>query len=278
MTIEALQPKELPPVPIRKLVGQYLSSQEFNARIGNPNTRYAYRADLKDFAQFLETQAISFQNDVSPQLVLDWIRDMEERLSRSTVARRTACVRGFFRWGITEGYFPNGLTDTLPVLRIKREPPKVLTPEETARLVFKSREKSLRDATIVQLLLKTGITPPEIGKLKTQDIIEEPDKKSVSLMIVKDEEKIKIGLDQETQEILRRYILQRKTLPGNALFFNLRDQKYKGNNGLTRAGIWLIIKALGKEIGEDWLSPTTVRHTGRALGYWKRRPPTFKST
>ncbi|QIG40489.1 tyrosine recombinase XerC [Microbacterium sp. 4R-513] len=135
----------------------------------------AYRADLADFAASSSDLELA---DVDLEHLREWLWQATKRGdARSTIARRTAAVRGFFAWASE-----SGLVDADPSLRLVapkrgRTLPNVATADavgglldELARTAAAGDPVALRDHALLEVLYGAGIRVSELCGLDLDDI------------------------------------------------------------------------------------------------------------
>jgi integrase/recombinase XerC len=69
-------------------------------------TARAYRGDLVDLAAFAEEAGVVETEAIDLELLRDWQWRASDRLAKSSLARRTAAVRGFTAWLARTGAAP----------------------------------------------------------------------------------------------------------------------------------------------------------------------------
>ncbi|MEO7121881.1 MAG: site-specific integrase, partial [Lacisediminihabitans sp.] len=68
------------------------------------NTIRSYRADLCSLHEFADTNGVTEAGELSLELLRDWVwSGSQAGLSKSTLARRSAAVRGLSAWLTREG-------------------------------------------------------------------------------------------------------------------------------------------------------------------------------
>jgi integrase/recombinase XerD len=90
--------------------------------------------------------------------------------STRTRNRKLGDLKSFFRWAIADGHRKTDPTANLDRLREPRNLPRPLTREEAERLLAAAKTVSQRAATIITLLLYTGIRREEAVTLEWADV------------------------------------------------------------------------------------------------------------
>lgn len=138
------------------------------------NTVEAYRRDLTHFSDFLERAGIEDLSLVDHRTLRSFLANQQTRgYSRSTVARRCACLRAFFNYLEDSGRLASNPAATLAFPLKGRKPPRFLTEVEAQRFADgagKSPELGQRDRAIIEVLYATGIRVGELCGLKLSDV------------------------------------------------------------------------------------------------------------
>ncbi len=149
------------------------------------NTVESYRRDLLAFRQFLLDRAASLgrkANEVDAAAVTaDHIRaylaDLMKTAKRSTVQRRFAAIKAFFRYRET-ATGADSPAHTIRSPRSERLLPQVLEPDEVDRLIEAGDGETetpavLRDRATIETLYSSGLRVSELVALNWQDIDDE---------------------------------------------------------------------------------------------------------
>lgn len=229
------------------------------------NTLAAYRNDLYQLADFLETLSpppISW-SQIDKDILVDFILDLKEReYSSATVARKVAAVKSFFHFLDSEGVMEEDPTATLDSPKVKKQIPKAMSRRAVELLLEAPAKddsaKGLRDKAMLELLYATGMRVSELVDLDTDDV--NLAGASVRCVGKGDKERI-LPLYNEAVQALETYLQEgrvqyAKDPEEKALFLNPRGTR------LTRQGLWLIIKSYVEEAGVDeGVTPHTLRHS-----------------
>ena len=126
-------------------------------------------------------------------------------------------------------------------------------------LVFPDRVriKAKRDLAVFRLLLDVGLRRGEIASLYLEDVDMETGK--ISVLGKGRAEKETLTLPEETKVALRAWIRVRWEAPG-PLFPNFDRARKGSGKPLTGAGIYSLIRYLGKQVGIK-THPHGIRHT-----------------
>jgi len=141
----------------------------------SPHTQRAYAGDIDDLVEFLErARGMDSFDGVTLADLRAWLGEQSRRGARSTVARRAAAARTFFRWATRTGRLR-----TDPSLRLKAPArqaslPHVLRADTAGAVLDAARDPegaddvmSVRDRAMLELLYATGI---RVGELVAVDI------------------------------------------------------------------------------------------------------------
>jgi integrase/recombinase XerD len=223
-----------------------------------PRTVDAYRRDLAQLTAFLGASPASATTDDLERYLAEL---RASGLSPSTLARRTAAMRSFYRHQQLLGDRDDNPAAELDLPRRRPKLPRTLSPGEAERLIEAAagtQPRDLRDRALVELLYGAGLRVSEAVSL---------DKGSVSLddrlvrCIGKGNKERIVPVGRQAVEALRRYLsrgrphLDRRHRP--ELFLNAQG------GPLTRAGAFLILKRRAEKAGLDpaRVHPHLLRHS-----------------
>jgi integrase/recombinase XerD len=223
-----------------------------------PRTVDAYRRDLAAFREW-------FGRPVSRAVTEDIERYLAELraagLSGSTIARRVAALRSFFRHQTLLGARTDNPAAELDLPRRHRRLPRTLSPREAERLVEAAAgttPRSLRDRALVELLYGAGLRVGEAVGLDRSAV--DLEARLVRCVGKGNKERV-VPIGRRAVEALRRYLargrpfLDRRHRP--ELFLNARG------GPLTRAGAFLILRKLAGKAGlePERVHPHLLRHS-----------------
>jgi integrase/recombinase XerC len=134
-----------------------------------------YSQDINNFFMFMSEQIITKLSDVEyfdARLYLTKLLN-DEDYSKRSVARKTSCLRSFFKFLKREGLVKENPFALVSLPKRERILPRFLYEEEIHEL-FDSLEtntpKGLRDSALLELLYATGIRVSECCKINLADI------------------------------------------------------------------------------------------------------------
>ena len=224
----------------------------------SPRTVDAYRRDLTAFRAF---RAGPLAETTTEELER-WIAQMRaDGLAATTIARRSAALRSFFRQLVLLGQRADNPAAELVLPRRPRTLPRALSPAETERLIDAATgvtPRAMRDRALVELLYGAGLRVSEaVGAAKSAVDLDE---RTVRVIGKGNKERL-IPLGRPAVESVRRYLalgrphLDRRYRPD--LFLNARG------GALTRAGAFLILRRLAEKAGLEpgRVHPHLLRHS-----------------
>jgi len=223
-----------------------------------PRTVDAYRRDLSHFAAWLDGPPAGASAE---QLAAYVARLRADGLAATTIARRVAALRSFFRHQVLLGARADNPAAELDLPRRRRALPKTLSPGEVERLIEAAAgttPRSLRDRALVELLYGAGLRVSEAVGLERAAI--DLEGRLVRTIGKGSKERI-VPIGREAVEALRRYLargrpyLDKRHRP--ELFLNARG------GALTRAGAFLILRKLAASAGlePERVHPHLLRHS-----------------
>ncbi len=223
-----------------------------------PRTVDAYRRDLADLSAFLgRSPAGASADDVH-----GWLADLRARgQAPSSIARRAAAARTFFRHLTLLGFRPDNPAAAVELPRRSRPLPRSLSLRDVERLIQAANgtaPRAFRDQALVELLYGAGLRVSEAVGLAGAGV--DLESRLVRVIGKGDKERI-VPLGREAAEALRRYLsrgrpyLDRRHRP--ELFLNAQG------GALTRAGAFLILRRLAAKAGlePERVHPHLLRHS-----------------
>jgi integrase/recombinase XerD len=221
------------------------------------HTVSAYRRDLGQYLEFLDGVP------AGPEQVAGFVRSLHDRgLAASSVARKTAAVRGLHRFRVTEGLAEEDPTVLVDAIKRPRPLPKALSLDEVLALLETpdpATAAGRRDRAILEFLYATGSRVSEAAGLDLEDV----DLESATAIVTgKGNKQRLVPLGGYATRAIEAYLPDRLALRSSgrdsgALFLNLRGGR------LSRQGLWGIVRkaADGAGIAPDRVSPHVLRHS-----------------
>jgi integrase/recombinase XerD len=223
-----------------------------------PRTVDAYRRDLTALRGWLGRSPSTSSTEDLERYVAEL---RAQGLAATTIARRIAAIRSFFRHQVLVGLRDDNPAADVGLPRRARKLPRTLSPGEAERLVEAAAgttPRDLRDRALVELLYGAGLRVSEAVGLEKGGV--DLDERLVRSIGKGGKERI-VPLGRSAADALRRYLsrgrpfLDRRHRP--ELFLNARG------GPLTRAGAFLILRRLAEKAGLDprRIHPHLLRHS-----------------
>ncbi len=223
-----------------------------------PRTVDAYRRDLADLAAHLGGSPAA----AGPEQIEGWLADLRARgQAPSSVARRAAAARTFYRHLVALGRRPDNPAADVDLPRRRRRLPRSLSVREVERLIDAANgttPRSFRDRALVELLYGAGLRVSEAVGLDLGGV--DLEGRTVRCLGKGDKERV-VPLGASAVEAVRRYLargrpyLDRRRRP--ELFLNAQG------GPLTRAGAFLVLRRMAAKAGLDAgrIHPHLLRHS-----------------
>jgi integrase/recombinase XerD len=218
----------------------------------------AYRRDLARLTAFLGRSPARATTDELERYVAQL---RAEGLAATTIGRRVAAARTFYRHLQLLGTRADNPAAELELPRRRRKLPRTLSPGEVERLIDAARgtePRPLRDHALVELLYGAGLRVTEAVTLEKGGV--DLEERLVRCIGKGSKERV-VPVGRPAAEALRRYLargrpfLDRRHRP--ELFLNARG------GPLTRAGAFLILRRLAEQAGlePERIHPHLLRHS-----------------
>ena len=232
------------------IIGEYLEYLELEKGLSQ-NTIDAYRRDLSDFAQNVEDI-----HSINRMNINAYVRTLRERkLAPTSVIRKVASLRGFFKWATSSGILEKNPAATLEQPKTPQRLPKVVSVKEIDEMLHNNLTPL--EHVMMELLYSCGLRVSELVNLKLNDI--DLSSKYVRCFGKGSKERI-IPIGEQAKTVVKEYFPTRDLLVKK---YNLTTKNLLiKDNGhfVTRQDVYNFIHAQGKLIHKN-ISPHTLRHS-----------------
>jgi integrase/recombinase XerD len=223
-----------------------------------PRTVDAYRRDLADLSTWLGGSPA----DATTDRLAEYVATMRaDGRAATTISRRIAAVRSFYRHQVLLGTRTDNPAAELELPRRRRTLPRTLSPGEAERLIEAAAgttPRSLRDRALVELLYGAGLRVSEAVGLERSAIDLEG---RLVRCIGKGSKERVVPIGREAVDALRRYMARGRPFLDSRhrpeLFLNAKG------GPLTRAGAFFILRRLAGAAGlePERVHPHLLRHS-----------------
>jgi integrase/recombinase XerD len=232
-----------------------------------PATIRAYRGDLADFA---DARGSAGTWADGPEAALRYLaartrrgRRLDPGLAPTSLRRRAAAIKGFYRFAFGEGLIPIDVAAHLDLPRMPRLLPETLTQAEVARLLDAPPADALLDRALLELLYAAGLRISEALNLDLEDL--SLDGAFVRVIGKGDRERL-VPVGEVALDALRAWL----DGPRTALLAAHHVEAIRGGpvllgrsgRRLARQQAWAIVKRAAAAAGlSGRVSPHTLRHS-----------------
>lgn len=162
---------------LRLPVAKFLKYLEVERNF-SPYTIKSYREDLEAWIEYVllcHPEGCPFPDRIDGPELRGYILALQKvDYAKSTISRRLAALRGFYRFGEREGWASNNPAKAIRNPRARRPLPSVLSETELKRLLYAPDLKDplgLRDRAIMEILYSGGLRVSECVGLKFSDLL-----------------------------------------------------------------------------------------------------------
>ncbi|KAB2954404.1 tyrosine recombinase XerC [Heliorestis acidaminivorans] len=233
------------------------------------HTEKAYATDLNQLLEHLEecNGKVPELEQVTPEMIRLALNQLYQgQLERSTLARKIAAWRGFFRYLIREEVIEKSPLFRFKSPKLAKKMPKAITIEEIEKLLEFSKDQgnpylSSRNGAIFELFYASGIRIRELCKIDLVHL--DLNMKQLRVKGKGNKERL-VPLGEEAQKALAAYMKESRPILAakakssdcKALFLNHRGER------LGARGIQNILHKIVKEANLDSsITPHVLRHT-----------------
>ena len=246
------------PQRIEELVDRFIGAQDIRQ-----SSKLLYRRTLKQYFNWVKNKNYLLSEIARPQLLEYKEELLNSNLSSLTVGSYITSVRRFYEWAEANKYYPNvakGIKTPIRKQQFKKQP---LLPEQATALLSYYQDKALRDYTIINLLLRTGLRTIEVIRVNINDIIF---KGSQRVLLIqgkgRDERDNFVILTEKAYQPIAEYLATRGKVNSSEPLFTSTSNNSKGERLTTRTISYIAkegLKAIG--LNEKSFTAHSLRHT-----------------
>lgn len=206
-------------------------------RNASPHTIRSYRTDIRQFLHFcgryLERDAGEVHPEEIDRLTIRlWLGELsEEELKKSSIARKVAALRSFFKYCFKRGIIQENPAHLLIVPKKDRPLPKTANQEDLSRMMELAggdAPAARQDRAILELLYGTGIRLSELTGLDVADLNLE--RKQVKVLGKGARQRI-VPLGVRAMDALARHLETREQLYGEQTDSDARQAVFLAAHG-----------------------------------------------
>ena len=243
-------------------IDDFIASLRFERSMAE-NTCAAYGRDLRFFAEFLGKRGVSESADVTRAEIDAYLGEEREEGKKSTTrARRMAAIRMWLKFLKERRYIRKNPAELIDAPKKAKALPKVLSEEETFRMldaVSGKDPRELRDRAMLEVMYGCGLRVSELCALSTDDIIADGE---LLRVLGKGSQERVVPIGKAAGRALTDYFASARDVftkgdPSVTTVFVTRLRK-----PFTRQAVFKMIKERATAVGIDpkRISPHVLRH------------------
>ena len=230
-------------------------------------TRTAYGSDLRGLAGWAGRRELE-ADDVGPRDLRRYAAVLSEGgASKSTVARKLAAIRSFYRHRVDRGHLAASPADLVSSPRREAHLPRVLKSDEVAAVLDRIPATSaldLRDRAMFELAYGAGLRAEELVTLAVSDL--DPDGEELRVSGKGSRVRL-VPAGEPAWQALARYLERARPalssaaaggVPPQALFLSRSGRRLSTSDVRRRLRLWTRRAGTGASAG---VSPHTLRHS-----------------
>lgn len=225
-------------------------------------TVLSYRNDIKAFGEFLQQNAP--QTDIvhaDTEKIRQWLmQQREQKNTATTVNRRLAALRAFYRFLLQRGVVEQNPTSKIAAAKTPKKVPTFFREKDMNQLLDISQKnttfEACRDEAIIETFYQTGIRLSELLNIKDIDI--DFDRQTLRVFGKRKKERI-VPFGNGLAQILQQYIAARNAEieTHTPYLYILRSGKQ-----MYAAAVYRIVHRIMTQIStQQKCSPHVLRHT-----------------
>lgn len=254
---------------MKLLIEKYLKYLQVE-RNSSSHTITSYENDLSTFLDFCATQMELSDDKVSVDSITRltirlWLGELSDQgLAKSSIARKVAAIRSFFKYAFKRGHITKNPAHLLIVPKKDKTLPKTATEEDLTRMLENINTETVRglqDRAILEVFYGTGIRVSELVNLNLTDL----DLRAGQINVIGKGNKERIvPLGKTASTILKDFTQQRTALYGSRTDSDARKALFlaaSGQRAYVRSVRYMVEKYLTKESEVTQKSPHILRHS-----------------
>lgn len=254
---------------MKSAISKYLRYLKIE-RNASPHTITSYETDLGQFLRFAAAFFETDEDDVSLEQVERltirlWLGELSDQgLAKSTIARKVAAIRSFFKYCFKRGMIQQNPAHLLIVPKQDKPLPKTATPEDIDRMMDIADGESpgeIQDKAILELFYSTGIRVSELVGLNTGDF--NIDLKQIKVTGKGAKQRI-VPVGGQALKSLQKHLNTRKELFGERTDADARQAMFlaAGGQRLYQRAVQRMVKDFFTRVSEvTQKSPHVLRHS-----------------
>ena len=248
-----------------EILDQYLNYLKYQKNY-SINTIDSYRRDIEKFLVYMNEEDYTLQS-VDVTLIRNFLaREMIDRVSKRSNARRIVSLRRFYDYLVKEKVVVNNPFHIIATPKVDRKLPEVLYAEDLNKLLTLNSERKdflmERDQAMLELLYASGIRVSELVNLTLQNV---NIKERTMRIFGKGRKERIVPFSLSCQKSLQKYLDgTRKELMSKNDHLTNKPFVFLNNDGeqLTPRGVQYILNAIEKKTGVTMsLHPHKLRHS-----------------
>lgn len=181
-------------------------------------------------------------------------REIQDRISKGTLARERGCIVRFFHWLYIEEFIDRDPGARVEKIKVPKRRKQEFSELEVEKL--RSAASNAKETLIIELLLSTGCRVSELVSLNFSDYDQENDSIEV---IGKGNKQRTLYFNAKAKLALNHYLKEAPHITGPLFYGQTREKE------MTTAGVQKLVKRLGERAGVLNVHPHRFRRTAATL-------------
>lgn len=238
-----------------QIIAEYIEYLEVEKGLAQ-NTLDAYQCDLGEFWEFCVAKSETDIRKISRTVISSYILYLHEnKYSATSIMRKIASLRGFYKWLCINDYCTCDPTLTIEQPKLPKKLPKIISIKDIEDIL--SQNLTSLQTVVIELLYGCGLRVSELVELKVSDVNIKG--KYLQCFGKGSKERI-VPIGSKAILALKKYLPEREFILKN---FNTNDNHLvikEDGKKITRQDIYNFIRNQGKKVHKT-ISPHTLRHS-----------------